>query len=824
MAPSSGSADALETGLTALKQGDYLTALAYLSDVAAQSPDAPDGIRAQMGLVVAYDRHGQAEQAISLCQTLLQNPSPKVNAWATRTLADLVQRHPQLTPERSNSSEPEPADPEPADLEPETNVVGFVPFESSAPPKASSKRPTPKHVAVKVQPPPPVTPPKPPSEPIAPPSIDNPSRSGFDPDLFPTESSEPLSGESETDAGIPSESPIAADFPPFTPEWRQAGRAKHWQSLGKIKLVWFWILQGATVLVFFWMMQVLVESAMLLTNQWLLWLRLAPIQFFYQSQTLVLLVISVGLLGVAPWLLSFHLKLFEGLQPLPMATLARHSPEATRVLSQFSRQHKSPHPELGVLPTATPIALTYGFIPHNARIVVSQGLLDRLSADEIATVYASELGHVIRWDFVVMTWIMVVLQIPYTLYSQVAVLGDTLNFKRRSAIGFVKLLWGAGFCATVGLSSLSYGIYRLLRLPVLWLSRRRVYYSDRLAIEATGNPNGLTRALLKLAIGITEDLQQRGQTSHLLESFDFLAPVGYLQVLTPGSLHFHIPLEPALEWDYTNPYRAWLTLSSSHPRLGDRLFALAQYTRQYRLETELNCRPLPPTVKPTLNQRIRYWQRLLLQGAPFFGAPIGFAIGSLLWLLGEVANLVDFWFISWLSGDRAILLGCLYIGLSLGQFIRLNRFFPDAQVSSTLKPASSLPMLLNQPEVIPLDTQHVQLQGRLLGRRGVSNWLGQDLLLQTQQGMIKLHHASALGALGTLCSPALRPAELVGQRTALTGWFRRGATCWIDLETLQTKDSQPIHSNHPLWSALLGTGFALWGVYIVLVWSTQPGG
>ena len=154
--------------------------------------------------------------------------------------------------------------------------------------------------------------------------------------------------------------------------------------------------------------------------------------------------------------------------------------------------------------------MTYGNLPRTARIVVSQGLLEQLADDEIATIYAAELGHIAHWDFVVMSLVLLVTLPIYRLYQQVSGWGDKANqeFARLADLLFLLV------CV--------YGVWCLLTGTALWLSRLRLYYSDRIAAEITGNPNALIRALLKIAIGIAGDMQKPEHTSWQLESLNLL--------------------------------------------------------------------------------------------------------------------------------------------------------------------------------------------------------------------------------------------------------------------------------------------------------------
>ncbi|HEY9747592.1 MAG TPA: Zn-dependent protease with chaperone function, partial [Allocoleopsis sp.] len=110
----------------------------------------------------------------------------------------------------------------------------------------------------------------------------------------------------------------------------------------------------------------------------------------------------------------------------------------------------------------------------------------------------------------------------------------------------------------------------------------------------------------------------------------------------------------------------------------------------------------------------------------------------------------------------------------------------------------------------------IQLQGKLLGRRGIANWLSQHLILQTETGLLPLHHTSIVGPLGAFWPRSPQPRNLVQQTVTAKGWFHRGATPWIDLETLRSPSGKTSDSQHPLWSTLLAGIAVCVGTYILL--------
>ena len=758
----------LETGLAALKRGDYPNAIARLEAVCQTQINQSAKIRAQMGLVVAYGRSGELDRAIALCQVLSQHTNSQVREWATRNQAELARS---------------PVDQEVSTASPKADATGFVPFDSS-------------------------------------PSIQTGVAEERKSRRLPGIISVPLPDPKQANATSP------ASQPPISPSpqsfnWRQAERAKRWQPLKSVNLIPLWLLQAGTVVLLFWAIRELLKFAMALTNNLLVKLPyLEPIQLFYRDPTQFLLLTLLLLLGGSPWLLDGILRQFYGSQPLSTNTLFTYSPEAVRVLQRYCRQRSWPYLALGILPTAAPVALTYG-LPRAARIVISQGLLEQLADDEIAAIYASQLGHIAHWDFVVMSLVTLVSQIFYLVYRYVSHEGDQM----------APILRGAA----AAIASLAYGVWCLLSGTALWLSQLRIYYSDRLAAEITGNPNGLTRALLKIAIGMNRDTRQQGCCSWLLESWNLLTPVSYQQAISLGSLEPPTSFESALAWDCLNPYRYWLTINNTHPLMGDRLQRLADYAHHWKLEAELIPSDLVQDqisrrgakaqgspvrlvgVAPNASLRwrsIRQNPKPLLQAAPFIGIPLGLALAGLIWLCWEIGLMLEIWHLKWIYDDWSFVEGCLFIGFSLGTFVRINAFFPDFK-PGTVQVDPSLTDLLADSTTLPVDSQPIRLQGRLLGRHGISNWLGQDLILHSSTGLIKLHYVSWLGPIGNfLPRQSFRPSDLVGRHLLVTGWFRRGATPWIDIDTLKIQSGTSI-SSHPVWSTLLGMAAAVWGAYVI---------
>ena len=579
---------------------------------------------------------------------------------------------------------------------------------------------------------------------------------------------------------------------PVSIYWRNARRAKVWQPLRKPNVIPSRLLALGTFMALFWICREMLKLVLALIAQILYQLPyLPPIQILYRDPSVLILGIFVILMVFSPWLLDWVLAKFSGQEELSKEKLNSYSRETFRVLQRTCQQRRWPSPQLRILPISAPMIISYGNLPRTARITVSQGLLEQLADDEIAAIYALSLGQIGRWDFVVMSLVLLVTLPFYGLYQQISVWGNQHQGK----------IWR--WPGTV-LAAINYGIWCLLTGTALVNSRWRLYHSDRLAAEITGNPNGLIRALLKISMGVAHDVRLKEQTCWQLESLNILAPVAYQHSIILGSTAGHLPFESFLKWENFHPYRQWFTINSCHPLMGDRIERLCQIARNWHLDTELHqTNPQKPIlIKP---------QSFCLQIAPWLGIPLGVVFAGLIWLGWQTAYTLHLLNLKWIYDNWSFVTGCMLIGFSIGTVMRINALFPDI-TSANVQKDENFTSLLANPTILPIDSIRVRLTGKLLGRPGIGNCLAQDLILQSNQGLMKLHHIPWVGK-------SFNPQDLIGREITVTGWLRRGGTPWIDIQTLETQSGKKINSPHPIWSTVIAVFAQAWGAYIMLTGS-----
>jgi heat shock protein HtpX len=152
-----------------------------------------------------------------------------------------------------------------------------------------------------------------------------------------------------------------------------------------------------------------------------------------------------------------------------------------------------PTPHVYVIDDPAPNAFATGRGPKKGIVAVTTGLLERLDRDELQGVVAHEIGHIRNNDIRLMTTLAIVVGlIPmvahFFLRSQWYGSGRRDRDNSQAAAIF--------FVVALVLAVLAPIFARLLELAV---SRRREFMADASAAQFTRNPDGLARALEKIA-------------------------------------------------------------------------------------------------------------------------------------------------------------------------------------------------------------------------------------------------------------------------------------------------------------------------------------
>ena len=501
----------------------------------------------------------------------------------------------------------------------------------------------------------------------------------------------------------------------------------------------------------------------------------------------ITLIFNVAAFFLSPFLMDLTQSWLYKTRWVSLTEVERQSPETARVIQRVCREKKIKQPRLGIIDDQNPTAFTYGSLPNSARLVVSQGLFTYLDDDEIATVYAHELGHIVHWDFAVMTMASTLVQITYLIYTFARRLGRGGNDKLKDAVGIAAIA--------------AYVFYLIGTYLLLYLSRTREYFADHFAAQTTGNPNALSRALVKIAYGILEEGKRASEPSRLIEGTRALGIYDPKAAASTGTA-YRIAAQPqqlgrVFLWDMFNPWGWWMELNSTHPLTGKRVRALSTYAEQLGLPTEFD---MGRVVKESRNlSKKKLYGNFVVDLLLYCAMPIGLFVG-----LGIGIALVG----TFPTAPFALAI----VGLGVGTLLRTFVMFPTFKQA----PESDILKLMSDPYASPLRGKPVKLQGELIGRGDAGYEFGSDLKIQDRTGMIYLHYASRFGPIGNLLFGMNRVKNLLGAQVGVTGWFRRGVAPWVDMTQLVAESGTTVNSFHRLWSFILAGAAILLGSFLLV--------
>jgi Zn-dependent protease with chaperone function/Zn-finger nucleic acid-binding protein len=434
-------------------------------------------------------------------------------------------------------------------------------------------------------------------------------------------------------------------------------------------------------------------------------------------------------------------------------------------LSSFIRQtcdtSNIKYPKMGIIHDGAPNAFTYGHTPNNARIILTQGLMDLLNEDEVKGVAAHEIGHAKHWDILIMTAAQLVPLVLYYIYRTLIRVRTSREDKSagpRMAIAIV-----------------SYVLYIVCEYIVLWLSRTREYYADRFAGEATGNPNSLTSGLVKIGYGLagrepdkTKDKKEERKPQ--------LAAVGALGIFDPSAgvamAVSSLPsvsaakkmgneinkdnLKGAMKWDLWNPWAKYYELHSTHPLIANRI-------RHLGMQAAIMGRE--PYVVFDERKPESYWDEFL--------------VDLLIRLFPTLSFLL--FLAAFLATQNLEFIGVGIFAMGIASFLKTGfsyraGFFPDMFVSSLLK----------KVKVSAVRPVPCRVKGTIIGR-GIPGLIwSEDFIMQDETGIIFLDYRQPIPFWDFLFG-IMSSAKYQDQEAEITGWYRRMPVPYIELKTLRAK-------------------------------------
>ncbi|NYI76438.1 zinc metalloprotease HtpX [Nocardioides panzhihuensis] len=223
----------------------------------------------------------------------------------------------------------------------------------------------------------------------------------------------------------------------------------------------------------------------------------------------------------------------------------QEAPELHAMIDRLCTLADMPKPRVGIAHTDMPNAFATGRSPKRSAVVVTTGIMQRLSAEELEGVLAHELSHVAHRDVLVMT-VASSAGIVAGMLSRGSQYGAYAGGGRRDGNNALPV-WLVVLLVSLAVYAVSWVLLRML-------SRYRELAADRAGAHLTMKPGALASALQKITGEISAIPSRDLRSSQAMNAF-FIAPA-----ISGQSLR---------------------TLTSTHPSLEQRLEQLA------RIEAEL---------------------------------------------------------------------------------------------------------------------------------------------------------------------------------------------------------------------------------------------
>jgi heat shock protein HtpX len=182
------------------------------------------------------------------------------------------------------------------------------------------------------------------------------------------------------------------------------------------------------------------------------------------------------------------------------------APEYYAIVERLAANAHLPMPKVFIIDSPQPNAFATGRDPEHAAVAASTGLLQMLSAREIAGVMGHELTHVRNRDTLIMT-------VTATIAGAIGMLANFAFFFGGSRDSEDRRLGGLGTIVVMLLAPLAATLVQLA------ISRTREYGADAGGAEISGDPLALASALQKIEHAAhtipNADAQANPATAHL---------------------------------------------------------------------------------------------------------------------------------------------------------------------------------------------------------------------------------------------------------------------------------------------------------------------
>lgn len=431
-------------------------------------------------------------------------------------------------------------------------------------------------------------------------------------------------------------------------------------------------------------------------------------------------------------------------------------------IEEVCREQHMKYPKIGFIDDGAPNAFTYGHTKNNARIVLTRGIFELLTEDEVKAVVAHELGHAVHYDMLLMT---VAELVPTVLYG---IARGLLEGAKSSTGGDSDDNKGAA--AQVAIAAIAYLFYIIAQYIVLWFSRTREYFADKFAVEVTRDPESLSRALIQIGFGLSTHADSKAKktgqngmsaaSTNTMGIFDTKASKSLVVSCFVNGEIDKTHIKNAMKWELWNTWAKWYELNSTHPLISKRLQAIDKLAPQYGKA---------PFVEFDLIKPESYFDDFLRE----IGISIAPAIVFLL-----AAGTAALFYMNNTMGLIPVSAGLLVLSAVLSllkyRFTHPSREYHEASVAG----------LIAEPKVSGIRSIPCELKGTIIGRGDPGCIFNEDYVLQDETGIIFLDYNQPLFILNKIFA-VFKSKQNIDRQAVVKGWYRRSPVPYVELYTME---------------------------------------
>ena len=443
-------------------------------------------------------------------------------------------------------------------------------------------------------------------------------------------------------------------------------------------------------------------------------------------------------------------------------------------IEEVCKANNMKYPRIGYIDDGAPNAFTYGHTKNDARVVLTRGIFDLLSEEEVKAVVAHELGHASHYDMLFMTVAQLVPLVLYGIYEICMGTKSDSNNNNNSS-----------YAAIIGI--IAYVLYIISNYIVLGLSRTREYYADSFSLEATKNPNALASALVKVGYGLSTaetNAKHSAAKSNALGIFDSKSSkaLAVTSMEDNGSISKdHI--KQAMKWEQWNIWAKWYELNSTHPLISKRLLAISERSKEYKQD---------PYIVFDLKKEESYVDDFLIEVLISFAPTIALIIGGIV-----VA-------VCFFNGEGFILpVGITLLISMIFSFIKFKKKYSSKEMKET-----TVRDLLGEVKVSHITSIPCSLEGKIIGRGNPGCIFNEDFVIKDKTGIMFLDYNQPLFIINKIFA-LFKSQEYFDKEIKVTGWYRRSPVPYVELKTMEIDGKVKKIYTYALGLSLRIIGFAL---------------